>query len=349
MGETIKITPIKTNDETSRNLRDLAASRMRELATGYAAFNAMFAFSESKLYTDLLASEERLIDGPAAAKAHGYDVYQVTGMLRFLSLQGMFTEEAGDRFRLTPIGQAILSPASLGWLRMIRGGYGEVLQESAALVEGKKRYGVDVVRNGRYVGVGSSQFTSAIRDDVGHSVLERLGTRCVADLGCGEAIFSINFVKRNPAHRAIAVDVDPGSIGAAREAIARAGLSDRIKVVQADCFDASALAKVCQEADTFFTFAMEHELLRDGEEAVIRHVESMAANFPGKRFVIGEAVNRVTPDTALLYWFHVLSLQGMPRGIEAWTTMLGRLARGRLEEVFVPDYGQQAAYYSIAL
>jgi SAM-dependent methyltransferase len=349
MGDQIKTTPIRTNQETSRNLRDLAAARMREMANTYAAFNAMFAFTESKLYTDLVALDEKVLQASAAAAAHGYDAYQVTGLLRYLSLQGMFLEEPGDNFRLTPMGEAILSPASIGWLRMIRGGYGDVFQAALPLVEGTKRYGVDVVRNGYYVGAGSSQFTSAIRDDVGHNILERLGTKCVADLGCGEAIFSINFCKRNPAHRALAVDVDDGSIKAARAAIAREGLSDRIKVVQADCFDASALAKSCQEADTFFTFAMEHELLRDGEEAVVKHVEAMAGAFPGKRFVIGEAINKITPASGLLYWFHILSLQGMPRDIDFWKGLLGRLSKGALEEVFIPDYGHQAAYYSIKL
>lgn len=347
MADPVKITTVRTGEETSRNIRDLAASRMREWINNYAAVNALFAFTESKLAADLQGSPEGLVDGREAAARHGYDGYQVCALLRFLSLQGMFIEEQAERFRLTPVGEALLSSASVGWMRLIRGGYGDTIHDCGALVEGRKRYGVDVERVGRYVGIGSSQFTSAIRDEVGYAALERIGARTIADLACGQADFSVNFVKRNPDHRAVAVDINDGSVSAARANVDANGVADRVTVVKADIIDPASMADSCRDVDTFFVFAMEHELLRDGDEAVIHHVEAMAKQFPGRRFIIGEAVNKITPDTALLYWFHALSLQGIPRDIEFWVALFGKVRGARLEEVFVPDYGRQAAYYCL--
>lgn len=345
----VPVTTIPSGESSWRALQVLMASRMPDKINGFVFCNALFAFTESKLLGDLESSADRTLDAAAAAGRHDYDPRQTTGLVRYLATQGMFREERQDVFRLTPMGEAMLSQVALGWLRLVRGGYGHVMLDAGKLLDGSLVYGEDIERNGFYVGSGSSQFTSAIRDEVGYRVIDRIGGQTIADLGCGAARFLIEVLRAHPERRGIAIDVDDGAIASARAAVAEAGLEHRLSVVQCDAFDAAALAEHCGDVEVFFSFAMEHELLRDGEQAVVDHIDAMSEHFPGRRFVIGEAINPVDQRTGTLYWFHVISAQGMPRDVAGWTGILSRLQRARLKEVFVPDYGPQAAYYDIVL
>ena len=45
-------------------------------------------------------------------------------------------------------------------------------------------------------------------------------------------------------------------------------------------------------------------------------VNSVAKMFPGKHYVLGEPMLNDTREDSVLYWIHVLSLQGMPRNVE---------------------------------
>ncbi|GAB4565990.1 MAG: hypothetical protein Tsb0020_17290 [Haliangiales bacterium] len=345
----VPVTPIASGESSWNALQQLMASRMPEKINGFVFCNALFAFTESKLLDDIRSSEDHTLDIAAAAERHGYSPQQASGLVRYLATQGMFREEREDLFRLTPMGESMLSKVAVGWLRLVRGGYGHIMLEAGKLLDGSAVYGENITRDGFYVGSGSSQFTSEIRDEVGYNVINRVGGKTIADLGCGSATFLIKYLLAHPDRHGIAIDIDDGSISSARAAVAEAGLESRLKVVQCDAFDAAELAKHCGDADIFFSFAMEHEILRGGEQAVIDHMDSMSEHFPGKRFVVGEAVNPIDQRTGTLYWFHIISAQGMPRDVDGWKRILSGLKRAKLNEVFVPDYGPQAAYYDIAL
>jgi hypothetical protein len=92
---------------------------------------------------------------------------------------------------------------------------------------------------------------------------------------------------------------------------------------------------------------MEHEGLRDGEQAVLSHIDAMAARFPGKRYLLGEPMLHMSVADGMFYWIHVLSMQGIPRNVPGWCDLLGKLERAKLREVFVPDHRQWCAYFDI--
>jgi hypothetical protein len=94
---------------------------------------------------------------------------------------------------------------------------------------------------------------------------------------------------------------------------------------------------------------MEHELRRDGDEAVLRHIDGMAEAFGGKSYLLGEPMLNMTGTDGMFYWIHILSHQGMPQNVAGWSALLGKLHRARLREVFVPDHRYFAAYFDIAL
>jgi hypothetical protein len=63
----------------------------------------------------------------------------------------------------------------------------------------------------------------------------------VADLAAGPATYLVRALAERPEARAIAADIDPAALDAARQAATAAGVADRMTFVQADAFDREAL------------------------------------------------------------------------------------------------------------
>jgi len=76
----------------------------------------------------------------------------------------------------------------------------------------------------------------------------------VVDVGCGRARGLIKLAQAFPASRYVGVDAFPGTIDAARANVARAGVSDRVRIVQAD-----ASLDLPGVYDVAFTFDVVHD------------------------------------------------------------------------------------------
>jgi SAM-dependent methyltransferase len=342
---TPRVSFIPTSDDVSQAMRDLYASGMLEAISGFTLANAMFAFIESKLFDDMNDGVVRL---PESIERYGYVAEHALGLMRYLVTQGYFSEANDQIFHSTPRGHAAFRLGSRGFLQLYRGGYGHLMANANKLIDGSWRYGTDTTRDGRYVALGSSNATSMIYDSVPLQVIERRKAKTVADLGCGACKFLIRWVSADPSHRGIGVDLDPHAIAESREKIAAAGVADRVKLVIGDGYDLSLLAKECTDAELFCSFGMEHELLRDGEEAVLSHIDRMAALFPGRRYLMGEPMLHQNRDDGAFYWLHTLSRQGIPRNVATWSALLARLKKAQLAEVFVPEHRLFSAYFDIS-
>jgi len=300
----ISVTPVATGAKVSGQMRDLMASKMHEALAGFTFCNAIQTLVESKLVDDLRA-DGTITVGVSAAR-HKYDQRQLLGLLRYFVTQELFKEEEGERFRVTPLGEAALSTGAVGFLHLYRGGYGELMFQAGKLLDGSLVYGKDIRRQGRFVAQGSGEITRATINEVPHSVIERAGARTVVDLGCVGGDFLIDFVKRSPQHRGIGVDEDPRAIELATEQVKAAGVADQVKLVLGNAFDLSAIATECMPGDFFYSFAMEHEVLRDGEAALLSHIDKMSELFPGKRYLVGEPMLQMNQYDAPFFWVHVL-------------------------------------------
>ena len=341
----VSVTPVNTGAAVSQQVRDIAASKIHDAISGFALTNALFTLIESKLFADLQAGP---VSAETAAAAHKYDYGHTVGLLRFLVTQDILKEDPGERFRLTPVGESTLAQGPRGWVHMYRGGYGDLMMRSGQLLDGSLVCGRDVHRDGHFVAYGSNEATSAVLTEVPFAVIEKLGAKTLVDLGCGAASLLIDWVKRAPQNRGIGVDVDKAAIETGRKIVAEAGLSDRINLVLGNGFDLSAIQKECAEGDIFTSFAMEHEVLRDGEESVLTHIDKMAELFPRAiGYLLGEPMLNMTREDGIFYWLHTLSRQGIPRNINGWVTLLRRLSRARFERVYVPDHGRYGAYFDI--
>jgi SAM-dependent methyltransferase len=336
---------VDTGPRADQLLRDVMASGMSVAVQGFALGTAMFAFSESKLIDDLQATGS--LNAKAAAERHGYDHTQTLGLLRFLVTQGLFAEEVGETFRPTPKGTSALSPPSLAALRFFIGGYGHLMTQARQLIEKKITYGHEVTRDSYYVAVGTKLNTASFMDQVPLAVLAKKGAKKLADLGCGAGQLLIEWVKGGADRAGVGVDLAPEAIEAAKLAAREQGVAERVSFHVGDAFDNDVIAKHCADVDVIFSFAMEHEGLRDGEVAVLGHIDAMAKRFPGKRYLLGEPMLHMSVADGMFYWLHVLSLQGLPRNVPGWCDLLGKLQLAKLHEVFVPDHRQWCAYFDI--
>lgn len=336
---------VETGETIKQNLRDLADSQMHEAIRGFVLCHALFTFTESRLREAM--SADGVLDVDACAAQRGFAPDQLYGLLGYLASQQLFVEQPNRCFRLTEQGRATMTQGAIGFLRVYRGGYGHLMANAEDLLDGTMVYGRDAHRDGKYVGLGASEATRAVLNEVPIKVIEGMGGRTVADLGCGAGTFLIDFVRRSPHHRGIGVDHNPAAMQEAADLVAAAGLSDRIQLVLGDAFNLASVRRACSAADAFYSNGMEHELLRDGDQAVLDHIDTMAELFPGKCYLIGEPLLERNRDDGAFYWFHVLSKQGIPRNVEGWVGLLRKLKRARLEAIHLPDHGKFAGYFDI--
>jgi SAM-dependent methyltransferase len=341
------LTAIEVSDKTNDTVQQLFASDMGPIVDQFTTAHALYQFSISPLYKELRVNGT--VDVPDAARKHELQEVHAAGLLRFLAIRGFFTEEPGAVFRMTPKGRSSMTDSALGLLTMYIGGYGNLMARANDLLQGKAHYGGDIERDSYRVGLGSSLFTSAVTDEVPFRIFERRGVRTIADLGCGAGKFLIAFAKRHPSHRGIGIDISEEGIANARADAERQGVGNQLQFVVGNCFDSDLLKKTCAEVESFYSFGFEHELLRDGEDALLEHIDGMASILPGKSYLLGEVILKMAPADAKYYWIHVLSHQGIPRNIPGWCELLGKLRRAKLKEVFVPDHQELAAFYEIGL
>jgi SAM-dependent methyltransferase len=346
-GGDVEVTAIPAGERPTHELRDFVASDMFTIINGHALANALFAFAGSPLLAELEAAGA--VDLPRAIARHRLVPRHALGLMRYLATQDLFHEGDGEVFSPTARGRAALASGGLGLLQMYRGGYGELMTRAVELMQGTARHGSELRRDGHWVALGSSKMTHAILDEVPYQVLERKAHRRLADLGCGAGDFLIDFVRRDPAYAGVGVDISAEAIALANRKAREAGVADRARFVVGDCFDLPVLTAHCREVDVFYAFGMEHELRRDGDEAVLRHIDGMAEAFHGRSYLLGEPMLHMTANDGMFYWIHILSHQGMPLNVPGWSALLGGLRRAKLREVFVPEHQRFGAYFDIAL
>ncbi|CAN5483273.1 hypothetical protein BH11MYX1_BH11MYX1_33100 [soil metagenome] len=336
---------VETGPRADQLLRDGMASGMSVAVQGFALGTAMFAFSESKLIGDLETHGE--LQAKSAAERNHYDYPQTLGLLRFLVTQGLFSEEAGEVFRPTPKGTAATSATSLAALRFFIGGYGHLMMQGRNLLEQKVVYGREVTRDSFYVATGTKLNTASFMDMVPLAVLAKKGAKKIADLGCGAGQLLIEWVKGGADRTGVGIDLAPEAIEEARASATSQGVGDRLKFHVGNAFDNATIFPHIHDVDVIFSFAMEHEGLRDGEGAVLSHIDAMAKQFPGKRYLLGEPTLNMSVADGMFYWLHVLSLQGIPRNVPGWCDLLGKLKTAKLCEVYVADHRQWCLYFDI--
>jgi len=242
-----------------------------------------------------------LADGPGAGAAAlaqrlGLEETRLRAVLAYLRNENYVLEEDGG-WALTPKGAAVREFAP--WYQMCVGGYATTFEQLGTVLEAGAGY---ATRDSYHVGVGSTGLgvtdTLPLAMELFDAAATHPGT--LVDLGCGDARFTIEILKRRPELRGIGVDPTPRSIERAHELRDAAGLTDRLELVIATAADLPKLDLPAGGRGIAFltAFVLQEMLEQDGEQAVEDLLRTTFQAFPEAVWVVVEMDYQ--PDSPLL-------------------------------------------------
>lgn len=207
----------------------------------YGIAQIVFAFFDAGVWGKFEAEPDLLLDTDEAAKQLDLDARLTLGLSEYLSRRGVLEQVAGSdgrpRFKLSPRGRELVLGQWLGYFVHIVGGYGNVLQNSAAQLRKKIVYGPDIRRDGYNVALASELIGRNPHHASYKVAFERsanLKPEMVMDLGCGSAAFLLDLVRTSGAKRGVGVDMSAGACDLARQNVKTKGYADRVKIIESD-------------------------------------------------------------------------------------------------------------------
>ncbi|MEC3980518.1 SAM-dependent methyltransferase [Amycolatopsis sp. H20-H5] len=258
-----------------------------DLFEGYAVSSILASFEMSGLLDGFEADglgPELTGDRPPDAAA------LLRASLRYLAQRGIATEENGT-FTLTAYGREVV--ADKGYLVWLVGGYGSSLRRVDGFLTGGQRYGVDHVRDGKWVAGGAALLGGKDVVPVAMELLGEIEFGRVLDLGCGNARLLAAICRRFGAG-GVGIDNSPEACADARKLVEEAKLGGRIVITEAD---AGALGEIDAVAgtDLVVTFFLLHEILASGVDVLLDYLKQLAATLPAGAYVLTAEVEPAAP------------------------------------------------------
>lgn len=322
--------------------------RALPLVRGYAATTCFWSLLNVGFWDELAAAGQ--LNVADYCERNGFDRHVLESVCSYLDGIRLvdFDEKAGV---VRPTGRSEELLAEPRGLFELLYAYEPVFVELEAMLRGQKKYGPDVRRRTRWVGLGSGRLCRQLPYPVMIDMVVRHGRKHVLDLGCGDGAFLMELAGRSPAVRGLGIDVDPPVVQLANEQIEARGLSSRLRATVADMFELAAACSAAgpgplstrqrEEVDCLTACDTFHEYLWTGDERVVELLKGLKAAFPAAIMVVGEfckqshASLRKRP-TAFLehHLFHQLTNQRI-ESADRWREIFHRAGLNvREEKVF---------------
>jgi len=151
-------------------------------------------------------------------------------------------------------------------------------------------------RNGRRVAISSRWIGERAFYPAALDAIESAGARRVVDLGAGAAGLLIRLLRSDPVRTGVALDISATACAAARQAIAAAGLTDRLHVAERSAQSLVPDPAVLEGADVIHASFLMHDVVQDESVggAVLRRCQEALA--PGGFMAIVDAVPYADDD-----------------------------------------------------
>lgn len=231
---------------------------------------------------------------------------------------------------LTGKGLRVHNTIARGLLNLYVGGYQQLLLRLGPLLRRELTLDDHLLdRSPRHAAAGTEDVTCVRVVPQVIDLLREQGVHAILDLGCGTGGFLIQWA-RITGHGGAGVDMSSDALAAARRNAADFGVAGRLSfhLGEVGREPLPISDEVVRSVDAVTAMFMLHEFGRAGDEAIVRVLQALGAQFAGKQLVALEmqpvdvlALGGRPPPTmdALDYHFiHPLSRQGPPRPKAAW-------------------------------
>jgi SAM-dependent methyltransferase len=275
------------------------------------------------------------------ASDHNLDGPILAAMCDALFARGYLWKN-GARYAVDTKGRFLLETDLIrGWFELAYG-YGNVLHQMEALLRRDVSYGPDVVRDGRFVAIGSGLACIGFYFPLVADAIRQAGYRRVLDVGCGDGTFLRFLCERLPVAQGVGVDLSPDAVAAGNEQLKACGLEARIRLHTGNALELGKLKEQLQGVDAATTFFVLHELCdRRENQLAVEFLCEFRRALRGVPFHIVETIRpapeelRRRPGMAIEYFLlHDLSLQ-KPIGREEWRKVFERAGFESLQEQYI--------------
>lgn len=262
---------------------------------GFVLASTLYHFFETGLFDSLYESgrtADELINN------HGMERDRLIEMLLFLQNEGIVEQHQG-RFELTAKGRGYRD--FRGWYVMLIGGYGDTfLQMGAHLHQGSP----PATRDAAKVGVGSCAISHYDAIPLTHSLMSRViepgDPVRLLDLGCGNALYLVEFCSAMPNIHAWGVEPSAMGYEAAVDLVRRSGLDSRIRLTCSTALDFFRTVDTDYRPDFIVLGFVLHEILgQSGEEAVLQMLRGIVERFPDVSLIVIEVDRRIDDPRAM--------------------------------------------------
>jgi ubiquinone/menaquinone biosynthesis C-methylase UbiE len=252
-------------------------------------------------------------------------------------------KEGADVFALDERGKFLLeNDLSRGWFYLSLG-YENVLYNLEDLVRGKMKYGTDIVRDGKFVALGSGLASKHFYFPLVVEHIRKGGYKRVLDIGCGDGEFLQLVCETLPGVNAVGFDLSPEAISVGRQRLKTLNLSGRIALHPGDAFRIGEMRDRLKGVDAATIFLVLHEFCGGANhERAVAFLRAYRETLPGVPFHIIETLRptpeqmRSHPGPAIEYFlFHDLSDQ-TPVCRETWKGIFREAGFTSVKEDLIP-------------
>jgi SAM-dependent methyltransferase len=277
------------------------------------------------------------------ARTNGLDEHLLLAVCNALFARQVLQKQNDDLFALDERGKFLLeNDLSRGWFYLSLG-YENVLYNLEDLVRGKLKYGVDIVRDGKFVALGSGL---ASKDFYFPLVVEHIrkgGYKRVLDVGCGDGEFLQLVCETLPEVNAVGFDLSPEAIAVGQSRLKTLGLDKRIVLHVGDAFKIDEMREKLKGIDAATIFLVLHEFCGgSNNERAVTFLRAFREALPGVAFHIVETIRptaeqmRSNPGPAIEYFlFHDLSGQ-TPVNRDTWNSIFREAGFTSVREDLIP-------------
>lgn len=230
---------------------------------------------------DHVASQDSL-DIKIFAKENGLHPPSLSAVLETLvSLEILTVGPGAGSVSAGPLFEEVI--ATKGFFYWLTHGSIELFSEMSRLVHESERVGEFIHRDQRAIGLATRDLGDRFFDAPYFELLDEIEFSKVADLGCGSAERLIKTAITRPNASGVGVDLSLRALGLATEAVANAGVTDRVSLVQADARNLSPRIEF-EDVDLVTSFLMGHDFWP--REECVKSLHCMHEAFPNVKYFV---------------------------------------------------------------